>query len=111
MRIAHILGLEARGFLLLLAAMLAVKMLTRQINLGGLLAKDGESSGVSPERVQLLMTTIFLSAKYVSEVAHNTSGALPDVTPQWLAVFGGSGGVYASVKALRMWTGNQAGSR
>jgi hypothetical protein len=99
----RILGLEARCFLIALAATLAYKMLTRRICLSGLLARGEPGSDVSPERVQLLMTTLVLGAKYITEVSQSTAGALPDVDKDWLAVFAGSSGVYASVKAALLW--------
>ena len=95
----HILRLESLGFLCLLAATLVYRMLTGRIPLSRLLARKDGSSGASPERVQLLVATLALSAKYVSEVIHGSSGVLPDVSAQWLYVFGGSCGIYASVKA------------
>ena len=95
-----ILRLEGNGFLVLLAAILIYRMLTRQISLGGLLARKDGSGGVSPERVQLLLATLALSVKYVGDVVHSTNGVLPDVSAQWLYVFGGSSGIYASVKAI-----------
>jgi hypothetical protein len=97
-----ILGLETRGFLYLLAALLAYRLLTRQINLNGLLSRKGETTAVSPERVQLLLATLALSAKFLGDVAHTTNGKMPDITPQWLLIFGGSSGIYASIKAITM---------
>ncbi len=95
------LSLDARGFLYGLAALVAYRLLTRQINLSGLLSRKTDGGAVSPERVQLLLATMALSVKYLVEVAHNSSGAMPDVDANWLYVFGGSSGIYASVKA---WT-------
>ena len=95
----HILRLVSLGFVSLLAATLVYRMLTRRINLSRLLARKDGSVGVSPERVQLLMATLTLGAKYVGDVIHGTNGVLPDVSAQWLYVFGGSCGIYASVKA------------
>jgi hypothetical protein len=96
----RLLCLEMRGFLFLLVAMLAYRMLTRQINLGGLFARKTSEGAVSPERVQLLLATIAVSAGILSGALHSTNGALPDVSKQWLAVFGSSSGLYVSVKAF-----------
>src|ERR1700753_2844539 len=90
---------EGKGFLALLAITIVYRMLTGEINLNGLLQRKDGKGDVSPERVQLLIATLALSAKYVGEVAHSTSGALPDISPQWLYAFGASSGIYASVKA------------
>jgi hypothetical protein len=95
----HILRLESMGFLCLLAATLVYRMLTGRMNLSRLLARKNGSAGVSPERVQLLMATLALSAEYIREVIHSTNGTLPDVSAHWLYVFGASSGIYASVKA------------
>jgi hypothetical protein len=67
-------------------------MLTGRINLSRLLARKDGSLGVSPERVQLLIATLALSAKYVGDVIHGTNGVLPDVSAQWLYVFGEAAG-------------------
>jgi hypothetical protein len=96
------LGLEFRVFLALLAATLAYRMLTGRISLGGVLADSTRGQAVSPERVQLLISTIAVGARIVGQVAHG-GDVLPDVTPQELAVFGASSGVYMSVKAAKMW--------
>jgi hypothetical protein len=103
MNAVDLLRLEGEAFLGLLAATLAYRTLTRRINLRHLLARKDGGDGVSPERVQLLVTTLALAAQYIRDAAHTTSGALPDVSPKWLAVFGGSSGIYASVKAFTTW--------
>jgi hypothetical protein len=105
-----ILRLEVRGFLFLLAALLAGKMLTGGISLAGLLASKDGDVGVSPERIQLLLATLALGAKYIGSVAHGTDvSTMPDVGKDWLYLFGGSSGLYASVKAARMWGGDKRG--
>jgi hypothetical protein len=96
-----ILRWEGQGFLVLLAVILVYRMLTGGINLTGLLRRKDSDGGVSPERIQLLLATLALSAKYLGEVAHATGGAMPDINSQWLYVFGASSGIYASLKA---WT-------
>jgi hypothetical protein len=98
----EILGLEFRGFLALLAATLAYRMLTRRISLGGLFADKVRDQDVSPERVQLLITTIAVGARIVGQAAHG-SNVLPEVSPAELAVFGASSGIYMSVKAAKSW--------
>jgi hypothetical protein len=100
----HLLQLEMRGFLILLAAIVAFKMLTGRIHLSGLLARKQDGGQVSPERIQLLLATMAMGAKYLSSVLHASNGAMPDVSPNWLYVFGGSSGIYASVKAITTMT-------
>jgi hypothetical protein len=101
-----ILRWEGQGFLVLLAMVLVYRMLTGKIHLGGLLRRKDHEGAVSPERVQLLLATLALSAKYLGSVLHGTSGSLPDISPQWLYLFGASGGVYASAKAITTLRGN-----
>ena len=95
-----ILHWEGLGFLYLLAAILAFKLLTRQIYLGGLFARKSDGTPVSPERIQLLVATLAVSGTYLGDALHSTSGTMPDVSPQMLYVFAGSSGIYASVKAF-----------
>ena len=95
-----ILHWEGLGFLYLLAAILVLKLLTRQISLGGLFARKNDGAPVSAERIQLLVTTLAVSGKYLSDALHSTNGSLPNVSSQMLYVFVGSSGIYASVKAF-----------
>jgi hypothetical protein len=97
-----ILHFEGWGFLCLLGALVAYRLLTGQINLNGLLLRKDGTGAVSPERVQLLLATMALSAKYLGEVAHSGGGAMPNVRAEWLYVLGGSSGIYAVGKALRV---------
>jgi hypothetical protein len=97
-----LLSLELKGFLFALSALLVWRMLTRRVSLGGLLAtKDANGTAVSPERVQLLIATLALSANILGGSLHSVNGTMPDVSSNWVAVFGGSGGLYAAVKAFR----------
>ena len=101
----RILRWEGLLFVLGLSALLVWRMLTREINLGGLLGDgtgDGTGAGrVSPERVQLLVATIAMSFKVLASALHGNGNSLPEVSPVMLGMFGASGGVYAAVKALK----------
>jgi len=99
MSLLRLLHFEALGFLYLLAAVVLFQIATRRINLGGLITQKDGSDQVSPERIQLLLATLAASATYFGQVATNTSGTLPDVSPQWLYLFGGSSGIYVAGKA------------
>jgi hypothetical protein len=102
MNITEFLGFELKGFLFALSALLVYRMLTRRISLGGLLAtKDARATAVSPERVQLLVATLAVSANILGGSLHSVNGTMPDVGRDWVLVFGGSGGLYAAVKAFR----------
>jgi hypothetical protein len=100
MTIPSVLRIEMIGFLGLLGAVIAYQLLTRQIRLDGIFLRPGSKGEVSPERVQLLMSTLLLSMNYVHDVAKSTGGMMPDVSEQWLYVFGASSGTYLGVKAL-----------
>jgi hypothetical protein len=105
MLLVSILRWEGQGFLYLLAAILAYKLLTRQISLGGLFARKGDGAPVSQERIQLLGATLAVSGMYLSDAMQSTNGNLPDVSPQLIYVFAASSGIYASVKAFTTFKG------
>jgi hypothetical protein len=107
MQIAAILRFEVWAFLGLLGATIAYRLLTRKINLGGLLSSKDDRSGASPERVQMLLATLTVSGKYLSEVLQSHGGSLPDIAPQWLYTMGGSGAIYALAKTLRTFAHGQ----
>ncbi|HET6972885.1 MAG TPA: hypothetical protein VFH96_02610 [Pyrinomonadaceae bacterium] len=97
--------LEVFVFLVGLAAIIAYRLLTGQINTNYLLygtKKDG-TKYFSPERVQLLLFTLGTAMFYLNTVAQNrTSGAIPDVPTQTLALLGGSHAIYLGGKAYMM---------
>src|SRR5258708_46837 len=103
MNLANILCWEGVSFLYLLGAIIVLKILTRRIHLGGLLSRKSDFGQVSAERIQLLIATLVVSGRYLSDAVHSTNGAVPDVSPHLLYLFGGSSGIYASVKALTTW--------
>jgi len=99
MTLARIFDYELLGFLYLLAAVVGFKLLTRQINLKGLIfTKDG-SRQVSATRIQLLVITVATIFRYIGDVAATTKPALPDVDNAWLYLMGGSSGIYMARKA------------
>ena len=100
MQVASILRAELLGFLALVGAIVAYRLLTRQISLKGLLIRKNGARAASPERIQLLLASIAMSANYLHSVFNSTTGNLPDIDPKWLYVFGGSSAVYAAGKAL-----------
>jgi len=101
MSVAKLLYWEMLGFLVGLVCLLAWRMLTGQMALRGLLMrKDGRGQRVSPERVPLLLATLGLSGYVLVQVFEGGLRSFPDVGWQWVAVFGGSSGLYAGVKAL-----------
>jgi len=103
--IAWLAKLEAYVFLGALAAMISYRLLTGQINTKGLLygTKKGGAKYFSPERVQLLLFTLGTAMFYLNNVIeHRTSGVLPDVSKETLALLGGSHAIYLTGKAYMM---------
>jgi hypothetical protein len=93
------------GFALLFGAagLIALGMLRGTINCRGLLShKTPHGLGrVSAERVQLLVLTLVVAAKYLADaVASAEVGRLPALPVVWLAALGASHGVYLGGKAL-----------
>jgi hypothetical protein len=103
MPLARLLDLELLGFVYALAASIAFQLLTRRINLSGLLLHKDGSGAISPGRVQLLIATIAASASYLSQIASSKSTGLPDISSTWLYLFGGSSGIYVLEKAWVHW--------
>lgn len=105
LRITWFVKLEVFGFVASLAAIIAYRLLTGQINSRYLLygtQKDG-TKYFSPERVQLLLFTLGTAMFYLNEVMQNrASGILPDVSTETLALLGGSHAIYLSGKAYMM---------
>ncbi len=97
----RILRWEGLAFICALTALLAYRMLTRKINLRGLLGDGTEDGAVSPERVQLLVSTFAISAYMLRGALHSTTHALPPISPAMLGIFGASASLYAAVKAFK----------
>lgn len=97
----RLLDLVVWGFVLAVLVIVVLRIFTGSINLRGLLgAKDG-SGNVSPERVQLLALTIAAGLAYINQVANSHGSTLPDVSSNWLYVYGGSTSLYAAGKFWR----------
>jgi hypothetical protein len=95
----------ALAFLGALAATVAVRLLVGGINTRNLLygRKAGGTLYFSPERIQLLLFTIWTATSYLLGVAETRgSGKLPDIPSTTLALFGGSQALYLGGKAYSM---------
>jgi hypothetical protein len=103
MTVAHILHFEMMGFLWALAATVFIQILTRRIKLNGILSEDNVPGKVSPGRVQLMLATFAASITYLSQVANSSNGTMPDIDPNWLYLFGGSGSIYALEQGWAAW--------
>lgn len=102
--LVKIVGWELLFFMGALVATIVYQLLTGDINTNGLLrAKLGGAKGkMSPERVQLLLTTLGAAMYYVLQVSTATKSGtltLPEVPQTWPAVVGGSNLLYLGGKA------------
>ena len=98
---------EIQAFVLVLAGLIVIKLLTGEINTIGLLygrisSRATDTRGnqyFSPERVQLLLFTIGAGFYYLQLVLNNPNpGALPGIPEAWLGVVGGSNVIYLAGK-------------
>lgn len=110
---------EIQIFLLALAGLIGVKLLTGEINTTGLLygrissksQKNNQNQYFSPERVQLLLFTIGAAFSYLQLVANNPNpGTLPDVPQTWPVAIGSSNALYLAGKAYARWAGKSNGN-
>jgi len=104
---------EILTFLLALAGLVVVQLLTGAINTNGFFCgrvsgrRRGEDQYFSPERVQLLVFTLGAASHYVSQVLTNLHpGTFPPMPEGWLAVVGGSNAIYLGGKTYARWFAN-----
>lgn len=64
----------------------------------GLLQDKSLPSRMSPERVQLLISTIAVSIGYLRDSSVLERGTVPQVDSGWLYLFGGSSLIYSARK-------------
>jgi hypothetical protein len=92
-------------FVASLAAVVFTQILNGDINTRHLLharRADGKMY-FSPERVQLLVFTIWIAFSYLLDaIDQRGSGKLPDVSTETLALLGGSHAIYLGGKAYAM---------
>jgi len=84
---------EVWVLLFALFAVLALHLLTGQINTSGLFMRKDGARTFSPERVQLLLATFAAAFQYLNQVVKDPSH-LPEVAPRWIALVGGSHAIY-----------------
>lgn len=86
-----------------LAALVALQLLTGQINTDGLFRDTGPkgSGQTSSARVQLLIMTVGAAAYYISQVVANPNpGTFPAIPTAWPVILGGSNLVHLGTKAF-----------
>jgi hypothetical protein len=99
MSIPKILDIELLGFIYALVAIVASGLLTSRINTKGLLLDKSGSGRIRPERLQVLITTMIIAARYLGEVFSGSTGSsFPAIDPAWLYLAGGSNGIYVARK-------------
>jgi hypothetical protein len=103
---ARFLEVVALVFVYGLALIVGLKLLTGAINLRGLLADKSRPSQISPERVQLLISTIVLAIQYARGMTAVSAGALPKVGVGSLYLLTGSGLIYTARKLFERFRTN-----
>jgi len=99
---------ETLLFLICTFGMVAALILNGRIRLDGLLqgTKADGSTYVSPERVQLLLSTLAVAFQFLSAVLRDPT-KFPDIPASWIAMFGGSHFVYLGGKAAAVFLGRK----
>ena len=99
--ISQATSLVVAAFLLGTAAVVAMQLLSGAMNTRHLFygrRKNGDLY-FSPERVQLLLITTWVGFNYLLTVLGNRT-SLPDISPQTLALLGGSHALYLGGKTI-----------
>jgi hypothetical protein len=88
------------------AAIFAVGALTGRIRMNGLLMKKEGDRSFSPERVQLLLATLASAWQYLALVLKDPTH-LPNVSQDWVLLFGGSHALYLGRRFYLTWLDKQ----
>ena len=93
--LATVLRWELILVLIALAAIVAYRMITQQINVTGLLMDKTGGRIISPGRIQMLMASIGMAAYYLMLVFESKDkGRLPELPNEYLAAFGASQSIF-----------------
>ena len=98
MSLTQLLEIESKGFVYAMTVVIAWGLLTGSINLRGLLVDKSNPTEISPYRVQLLISTLFIAVECVRQIVHQ--GALISPGSGVLYLMGGSHLIYATGKIL-----------
>jgi len=93
--IHRILDFEALLFVYALAAIVVWKLFTAKINTSGLIMDKTRPNRVSPERVQLLISTLIICSGLIRNISISAHEPIPQVGSGWVALFGGSSAIYS----------------
>jgi hypothetical protein len=99
------LEFEILFFVYGLAAIVLWKLLSAKINMRGLLKDKSQPSRISPERVQLLISTIVISIGYIRNSASMHDATFRQVDSGLLFLFGGSSLIYSARKVFERFHG------
>lgn len=98
-----ILRYELLIVLLVLIAIIAYKLLVRQINIDGLLLDKTNHGTFSPARLQMLAITLMIAIYYMFLVMDtDDTGRLPDLPNEFLIALGGSHTIFLGSKLYDM---------
>jgi len=98
-----ILRYELLILLLVLVAIIAYKLLVRQINIDGLLIDKANGQAISPSRVQMLIVTVMIGIYYMFQVMKTeVPGRFPDLPNELMIALAGSHAIYLSGKLYDM---------
>jgi len=90
---------EMLFLLVALIVMITYRLLTRKINIEGLLLDKTSGRAFSPGRLQLLIVTMSIAIYYVAMVLKTKeTGTLPNLPNEFLLALGGSHAFYLSGK-------------
>jgi hypothetical protein len=104
---SRVLYVLAWTIVLVLAALVAYGIAGGEINVRGLLRRKGggRDVAISPERLQLLLTTVAAAATYLARAAAaRMTGRMPDVSGLELFGVGASHATYLVAKAATFLT-------
>ena len=100
-----ILRYELLILLLVLIAIIAYKLLVRQINTDRLLLDKTTGRTFSPARLQMLVVTVMIAIYYMFLVMKTEdTGRFPDMPNEFLIALGGSHAIYLGGKFYEMLT-------
>lgn len=91
--VAQLVIVEVWALIFALFAVVAVQLVTGQIDSTGLLRKKEGDGSISPERIQLLLATFAAASQYLAQVI-KTPTHFPEVSQNLLLLLGGSHALY-----------------
>jgi len=100
---ALVLRIEVWCLLVGLTVIVAYRMLTGDIITKGLLQDKGGSSGFSPARLQLLISTLVVAFYYIGNALTNANtGQFPTIPNEMFLILGGSHAFYLGSKTVAL---------